>query len=167
MAAADGPPIVGTHRGASLPPRPGTYALILHLDRGRALTVGRLGRFRLPTGIYVYVGSARGPGGLAARVGRHLRRSGTGAGPAAPPHWHIDYLGPVARPVAVWLAEGDRRRECAWAARLAQMDGASLPVPGFGASDCRCPAHLVHFATRPSLAPLRQPPPRLEWSDRL
>jgi Uri superfamily endonuclease len=58
--------------------------------------------------------------------------------------------------VAVWLAEGDRRRECAWAAGLARMDGASLPVPGFGASDCRCPAHLIHFPDLPDREPFER-----------
>lgn len=128
-----------------LPDRPGTYALILRLTRPTTITVGRLGWFRFPPGWYAYAGSARGPGGLAARLSRHLRVS-------KPLHWHVDYLRAHARPVAAWYTAGDERRECAWATALLGMDGASNPAPRFGASDCRCPTHLVHFAAPPDLA---------------
>jgi Uri superfamily endonuclease len=128
-----------------LPGGPGAYVLFFLLESDRTLAVGRLGVFHLPSGIYAYVGSALGPGGLAARVGRHLR--GRGA-----VHWHVDYLRAQVAPTAVWLAEGNGRRECIWAAVLARTGGASLPAPGFGASDCRCPAHLIHLPALPDLA---------------
>jgi Uri superfamily endonuclease len=130
-----------------LPDRSGTYALILSLPRCATIDVGRLGRFQFPAGWYVYAGSARGPGGLAARVSRHLRSS-------KQLHWHVDYLRAEACPDRIWYAVGTRKRECAWAGRLASLRGASIPVPRFGASDCRCPAHLIHFATPPDLAAL-------------
>jgi len=142
VAATGGPPVGTHHSTPPLPARPGTYALFLRLDRERVLTIGRLGHFHFPAGLYAYVGSARGPGGLAARIARHLRRS-------KPLRWHIDYLRPHTRPVAVWLTLGVRRRECAWAQGLAAMEHAAIPAPGFGASDCRCPAHLIHFPTMP------------------
>ncbi len=126
-----------------LPDAPGTYALLLRLLRPTVVGVGRLGRFHLAAGWYVYVGSALGPGGLAARVGRHLRREKR-------LHWHVDYLLAVAPVVAVWYAVGRERRECAWARSLAARPGAILPVRGFGASDCHCPAHLFYFAARPT-----------------
>lgn len=44
-----------------------------------------MGTFRVPEGKLVYVGSARGPGGLLARVRRHFRRGKS-------LKWHIDYL---------------------------------------------------------------------------
>ena len=59
----------------------GTYALLLKLPKQGQLQVGALGTFAFQAGWYVYVGSAFGPGGLAARVGRHLRGLGT------PCHW--------------------------------------------------------------------------------
>ncbi len=118
-----------------LTPCPGIYALGLVLSEEAFIKVGALGTWRFPTGLYVYVGSAWGPGGLAARVGRHLRCNTT-------LHWHIDHLRAVSRPVAVWLATG-RRDECAWAAQLLARPGARVIVPRFGASDCVCPAHLV------------------------
>jgi Uri superfamily endonuclease len=120
----------------------GTYALVLNLGRDDDLTVGRLGRFDLPAGFYVYVGSALGPGGLAARIARHVRHPKL-------LHWHVDYLRVRACPIAVWFSVGDQRRECTWAATLAQMEGGSIPVPRFGASDCRCVSHLVWFPASP------------------
>ncbi len=125
-----------------IPRRPGTYALILRVEEARWVQVGRLGKFRIPAGWLAYVGSARGPGGLSARLARHLRHP-------KPARWHIDFLQPAAQPTAVWWTTGTERRECLWAAALARMPGASRPVPGFGSSDCRCPAHLVHFPEPP------------------
>jgi len=61
----------------------------------------------------------------------------------------VDFLRAHARPVAIWWSEGAERKECAWAGALARLPGADLPAPGFGASDCRCPAHLIHFSVRP------------------
>ena len=122
---------------------PGTYVLWFQLERDREIEVGRLGRFHVSAGIYAYVGSARGPGGVAARVARHLRRSRSS-------HWHVDYLRAEAEPVGVWWAAGGGRRECAWAAALARMPRATLPVAGFGASDCRCSTHLIRFPALPT-----------------
>lgn len=125
-----------------LPSRPGTYALLLFLPAPTRIEVGRLGTFDAPPGLYVYVGSARGSGGLVARIARHLRH-------LKPLRWHIDFLRAYARPVTVWWAEGTERKECVWAGTLARMPGARIPIPGFGASDCRCSAHLIHFAAMP------------------
>lgn len=132
-----------------IPRQPGTYVLWLGAEGERWLQVGRLGAFRLPPGWLAYVGSARGPGGLAARLSRHLR-------PSRPLHWHVDFLLLHARPAAVWWAVGTEREECRWADALARMPGASRPIPGFGASDCRCPAHLFHFPTLPEPKALLQ-----------
>ena len=121
----------------TLPIAAGTYALALRLARPADLTVaGRA--VRLAPGVYVYVGSAHGPGGLRARLGRHLRGEGRA-------RWHIDALRAVAE-VAGWHAVvSPLHLECAWAQALALLPGAAIPVPGFGATDCRaaCPAHLV------------------------
>ena len=122
----------------------GTYVLWLHLGRPRRIAVGRLGVIAFPYGHYAYVGSAQGPGGLAVRVGRHLRGGGR-------PHWHLDYLRRAAVPTAVWLCISPRRWEHEWAAALSAMAGARLPAPGFGASDCRCAAHLIALPDRPAV----------------
>ena len=121
---------------------PGTYALIIALDRAHTLQVGRRGKFHFPAGLYFYAGSALGPGGLAGRLGRHVRA-------AKRYHWHVDYLLQVARIVDVWTAEGTVRRECDWARAAMHLPGARIIVPRFGASDCRCAAHLIHWNTLP------------------
>jgi Uri superfamily endonuclease len=128
-----------------LPRQPGTYVLILRLPRPAPIDVGRLGEWRFPAGWYAYAGSARGPGGLVARISRHLRSS-------KPSHWHIDYLRQKAHPVEVWYATGVQKRECAWAHALSGLPGALVPVSRFGASDCRCSSHLIHFAVPPDVA---------------
>jgi len=127
---------------ATIPEDPGTYVLILHLERPAIVQIGRLGRFPFPAGWYAYAGSARGPGGLAARLSRHLRA-------AKRRHWHVDYLRAHARPVEIWYATGAEQRECAWAAAVSALPGGSIPAPRFGASDCRCETHLVHFGSPP------------------
>ena len=124
------------------PSLPGTYVLLLSLPAAASITVGVLGTHRFPGGYYAYVGSALGPGGLAARIRRHLT-------PTARPHWHIDALRAHSQPVAVWYATGEERCECTWAAALSRLDGASIPARGFGSSDCSCAGHLLHFASRP------------------
>lgn len=122
----------------ALPDEPGTYAIGLRLARPARVTVGRLGRFAFRAGLYVYVGSARGPGGLRARLGRHLRQ-------AAKPHWHIDTLRAVASVRGVLYTMAPEPLECVWAQRLSRVPGALIPVGGFGASDCRagCEGHLI------------------------
>jgi len=120
----------------------GTYALICRLSHQADIVVGRLGRVQFAPGWYVYVGSARGPGGLAARVARHLREEKR-------THWHIDYLLPQATVIEVWARRGTERLECPWARALAQADGASIVPRGFGSTDCRCPGHLIHFVHPP------------------
>lgn len=132
-----------------LPDEPGTYVLILRLPQRTTVRVGKLGQFSLPSGWYAYAGSARGPGGLAARVSRHCRSSKTF-------HWHIDYLRPHGDVVAVWYALGSQKQECSWAEALSQLPDSSCPVSRFGASDCRCPSHLIHFPARPVLSAFSQ-----------
>jgi len=125
--------------------QPGTYVLILHLSRRALISIGKLGVVEFPAGWYAYAGSARGPGGLAARIGRHRRESKT-------QHWHVDYLRSRADLVSVWYAVGSDRRECRWAEALSQLDGAWVPASGFGASDCRCTTHLLGFPAQPPVA---------------
>jgi Uri superfamily endonuclease len=128
---------------------PGTYALLLHANRNRTITVGALGELQVSSGTYVYVGSALGPGGLRARVERHVRGDGHR-------HWHVDYLRAVTELSAVWYTHSEQRRECMWASVLRRHSEASIPLPGFGASDCECPTHLVALDMRPSLAEFRE-----------
>lgn len=127
----------------TLPASKGTYILILRLEEPAHLTIGKLGTFAFPAGWYAYVGSAFGPGGLRGRLKHHLA-------PAIKPHWHIDYLRRAAPVRAVWYHAGEAVYEHEWAAALASR--AAIPAPRFGASDCRCQTHLIHFPEPPDFA---------------
>jgi len=127
---------------------PGTYALLLQNEERQEIEVGALGEMTVRPDVYVYVGSAFGPGGLEARVARHVRGDGA-------LHWHVDYLRAVTTLAAVWYTHDPERRECTWAEALRSFSGAAVPLDGFGASDCTCPAHLVRFAKPPSLERFR------------
>lgn len=105
--------------------------------------VGRLGTLDVCPGYYVYVGSAFGPGGLRARVGRH-------ASTAKRKRWHIDYLLDLVRPIETWCTVGTEKHEHVWAQATSRISGAVVPMRGFGSSGCRCESHLCHFAKRPS-----------------
>jgi Uri superfamily endonuclease len=135
----------------NLPALPGVYALQLFIARSQKLTIGRLGKQRCPAGHYFYVGSAHGAGGLRARVGRHLRGDGT-------LHWHIDYLRAVAEVRGALYTVTDDPLECPWSQALADLPGAFIPVPHFGASDCRsgCEAHLIGFPPQTDFSGLPQ-----------
>jgi Uri superfamily endonuclease len=122
--------------GTDLPAVAGAYLLWLPLARPLDLAAPKPGA-RLEPGVYLYLGSANGPGGLRARVGRHLRA-------AKRPRWHVDQLTAAAGARARALA-WPGGSECAWRAAV-QAAGADVPVPRFGASDCRrCPAHLLRL----------------------
>ena len=129
--------------------QPGSYALILQADRRRIVRIGRLGQLAVQPGCYVYVGSALGPGGVRARVGHHVHITQR-------PHWHIDYLRRAAALRHVWYSYDSVRREHAWADIFAHLPDASIPLPGFGASDCACPTHLYFFPRQPRLDTFRR-----------
>jgi len=127
------------------PRRPGVYALLVRAEEDAAMAVGALGILALKTGYYVYLGSARGPGGLAARVGRHLSaRKGV--------RWHIDYIlaAPHVRVIAVVYAE-TREPECVLTKPL-EARGFTHPRPGLGASDCTWGC-ISHFLACPAGSP--------------
>lgn len=121
----------------SLPAAPGAYLLTVRLRRPLALDLGRSGAAALDAGTYAYCGSARGPGGIRARVARHLRSDKRA-------HWHVDRLTATGEVTAVAVAPGCS--ECALFATLSDLPGALVPAPGFGSSDCRtCTAHLARI----------------------
>jgi Uri superfamily endonuclease len=113
------------------------------------IRLGALGTVDVRPGFYLYVGSAFGPGGVAARVSRHCRTGGV-------EHWHVDYLRAVTPVSEVWYTYDAIRREHQWVEKLIAMPGASVPKTGFGASDCTCAAHLVFFERPIGLARFRR-----------
>ncbi len=128
-----------TNISGNLKPIPGTYALILQALKAQTVEIGRLGSLQVVPGYYVYIGSAFGPGGLRARIGRHL-------GNTKVRHWHIDYMMQAAFIQAVWFSYDPVRHECDWAKAFQTMPGASVPLKGFGSSECKCFSHLYYFA---------------------
>lgn len=119
---------------ANMCPVKGSYVLLLSLNAEAEIVVGRLGPFLLAPGLYAYCGS--GLAGVDARIARHKRRE-------KKLHWHIDYLLQRVDLVGVWIFRSEQRLECTLAAILANLPDASIPVPRFGSSDCRCRSHLI------------------------
>ena len=136
-----------------LPAGPGSYALFLALPQAVHLAVGRLGEFDFPAGVYVYLGSANGPGGLRARLAHHARI-------AAHPQWHLDYFHPYTQITGGFVIEGNPAGtlplECAWSQQILRLPGARPAAPGFGSTDCRsgCAAHLIWLPGERLLADL-------------
>ena len=115
-----------------IPALPGAYLLLVEL---RAVTFVKLPdrpNVTLVPGRYIYAGSAYGPGGLKARVSRHMRRAKTR-------RWHIDQLTEPGSVVGAWAFP--RGIEC----DLVDMNSAlPLPIVGFSSTDCkRCRSHLL------------------------
>jgi Uri superfamily endonuclease len=129
---------------AFLRPWPGTYALVCESSGEAEVPVGRLGTLSIQVGFYVYVGSALGAGGIRARVGHHI-------GQGVRRHWHVDYLWPTIRIGEIWYCYDPVRREHEWARILYHLVGCTVPLRGFGASDCRCESHLLFSEHVPSL----------------
>lgn len=114
----------------------GSYLLLLKFTEVVNVEVGKLGELSVKPGFYIYSGSAFGPGGLNARIGRHLRR-------LKKLRWHIDYLRQEVDNVAAYFL-ANARSECTFANELI-IAGGEVPMKGFGSSDCRCISHLVYF----------------------
>jgi Uri superfamily endonuclease len=118
----------------NLPCAVGAYVLLIRLEKRIFLDIASLDQKSLKPGHYAYCGSAYGPGGIRARVSRHLRRD-------KPQRWHVDRLTAVGRIAQV--AVRPNGRECLLVNEILDLGG-SIPIPGFGSSDCRrCRAHLL------------------------
>lgn len=114
-----------------IPALSGGYILVIDLAEPVVVTVGRGAPQALAPGRYLYCGSAKGPGGLRARVARHMRRG-------KPIRWHVDHLTERGAVIGAWIFPGEK--ECALAAKLSHLP---VPISGFGSSDCRrCASHL-------------------------
>jgi Uri superfamily endonuclease len=115
-----------------IPVLPGAYLLLIELMDDTVVKLpGKRGASLVP-GRYLYAGSAYGPGGLKARISRHMRRGKRRC-------WHIDQLTETGAVLGAWIFPGDSKCD------LANLNSA-LPVPivGFGSTDCnRCRSHLL------------------------
>ncbi|MBE9554023.1 MAG: GIY-YIG nuclease family protein [Proteobacteria bacterium] len=121
---------------AELPGEPGAYVLLIRLDSELTLDMPSFRGKSLMPGLYAYCGSAYGPGGIRARVSRHLRGG-------KPLRWHVDRLTAAGRVEQVGILVAGR--ECDLATELLATGGLQA-LPGFGSSDCRtCAGHLLHL----------------------
>ena len=103
----------------------GAYFLVVELEE-------RLERWDLEPGLYLYVGSAWGPGGLLARTKRHLLKS------FKRPKWHVDWLTSRGRPlIAFWFPGATEDEAYEVASKLFEP-----AVKGFGSTDTQ---HLTHL----------------------
>jgi len=125
-------------------PERGNYTLIVLLESPSHIMIPSRGWFWLRKGYYVYTGSAVGRGAVSLRhrVARHFGKKRT-------KHWHIDYLLACrkARIVTAIACSSTTSKECKIAKAIQSIRGATVPIEGFGASDCRqnCKSHLAYF----------------------
>ena len=115
-----------------LPKSKGTYIIISRIGRPITINIGRLGPIYFGDGLYAYVGSAFGPGGLRARILRHLKKQ-------KKKFWHIDYLLDHAHIEYIIIIESNKKLECIVAHEISKQ---FKYIKDFGASDCNCPSHL-------------------------
>ncbi len=116
------------------PPLPGAYAMAIEFADTVAVTLCGRPPITLSAGRYLYCGSAKGPGGLKARLSHHMRRGKS-------LRWHVDQLTEQGLVVGSWLFPGGD--EC----ELVQMcSHLPMPIARFGSSDCAtCRSHLLFW----------------------
>ncbi len=110
----------------------GAYLLLVELRDVTSVRLSNKRSVSLMPGRYIYAGSANGPGGLKARVSRHMRR-------AKRRRWHIDQLTETSNVLGAWIFPNGM--EC----DLVDLNSTlPLPIVGFGSTDCkRCRSHLL------------------------
>jgi Uri superfamily endonuclease len=127
--------VTASNAAIAITTEPGAYLIQIEITDAIFLSIASLPKAELSAGHYVYAGSARGPGGLRARIARHLRRGKRR-------HWHIDHLTEEARSLFAFPVPGGS--ECKLVQSLVESGHYHQPLPGFGSSDCRhCVSHLL------------------------
>jgi len=128
----------------------GNYTIVILLNAPTCIQMSKKGQVKLDKGYYAYTGSALGHGAvsLRRRVARHFKKTKR-------KHWHIDNLLAVetASIRAVVAAPSIENRECKITDLIKNIDGTTIPIIGFGASDCKhnCKSHLVQLGQNSSL----------------
>jgi Uri superfamily endonuclease len=128
------------------PSLPGAYMIAIELAEPVVVTLCGRAAINLPAGCYLYCGSAKGPGGLKARLSRHFRRGKS-------VRWHIDQLTERGSVIGSWIFPGGD--ECELVRRFSQLP---IPIPGFGSSDCAvCRSHLLQVTGQEPMPPKSGP----------
>ena len=132
-----------------IPREKGVYVLCLKLDKPFKGIIGSLGLIEIPSGYYVYVGSAQGAGGLQARISRHLRKS-------KKKFWHIDYLLEKAKIVKIYYAITPSKKFEYLLARKMISKGFKVLVEGFGSSEYKFKnySHLLYLGQNINSEPI-------------
>ncbi|HAT85811.1 MAG TPA: DUF123 domain-containing protein [Rhizobiales bacterium] len=133
----DEPDFTGYWRNKShCPDKSGSYLVWIYLKHNTRLA--KPTKCILSPGWYVYAGSANGPGGLRARLSRHLAKDKSR-------RWHIDQLTTKATHRYGWAWMN--ACECALITHLQALPNFHHPVSGFGSSDCQqCQSHLLKWS---------------------
>jgi Uri superfamily endonuclease len=116
------------------PTEPGAYVLLIGLPVPVETALPGKPTTTLGAGRYLYCGSAKGPGGIRARLARHMRIEKS-------VRWHVDRLTEAGTVIGAWSFPGGD--ECDLVRTLSHL---SFPIPGFGSTDCRmCQSHLLKW----------------------
>lgn len=114
----------------------GLYVMVLELKENRRIKPGKLPETEFKRGTYLYVGRAKR--GLRERLERHLRKN-------KKLFWHIDYFLQVAKLTDIWV-KLNSFNECRMVSQIRKfLKRSEIPQKKFGASDCRCPGHLLYL----------------------
>ncbi len=127
-----------------IPSLPGYYLLIFRIHR--KITINTRGNkvFSLNPGVYVYIGSAYGPGGLRSRITRHLRRD-------KKLFWHVDYLSTnnFVKLIGFVVIIVTSRKSIDLESLLSkEMQKYLEPIVGFGCSDKRKDKSHLYYCAR-------------------
>lgn len=136
-----------------LPRDKGVYILAMQLTHEVTINIGKLGAHTLLSGIYFYVGSARGGGGINSRVGRHWRNDKDKT-----KRWHIDYLRAPMQMLGCWVItdtdiKAPKLTETQTYKNITECDLAKLLAKhphiskfgNIGSSDCHCLSHVFYL----------------------
>jgi len=120
-----------------IPSSPGLYIAILAVEGRICKRVGGLGHRCVDPGLYGYVGSARGPGGLRSRIARHAAKEKR-------VRWHIDYItsDPNTALKIVVYVETRSSLEGELARAFESLECWEPYIEGFGSSDNNSRTHL-------------------------
>ncbi len=120
-----------------IPSTKGTYVILLRIDKVFRDNVGSLGMVMLEPGLYVYIGSACGYGGLKSRILRHINKE-------KKIRWHIDYITSksFSKVVAIAYTFIEKSLEECISRILEYSPLFSIAWPKFGCSDKHSKTHL-------------------------
>ncbi|MGQ4832849.1 MAG: GIY-YIG nuclease family protein [Candidatus Asgardarchaeia archaeon] len=119
----------------------GAYVLLIKLSEKISLNY-KGSEYELRDGLYIYVGSAIGyKNAIEKRVARHIRKD-------KKVFWHVDRITsiPQSEVLGFFVIMSHDKIECDVSQRLFKSGNLSVPLPRFGASDCKlgCPAHFYY-----------------------